>query len=76
MSYKGRDIKVKGLPHQTFAQCPQCDKRLMGIPFMYAAVVQSTRTCPKCHTTWRILARPNRRQPGFAVTTLEWVVIS
>jgi hypothetical protein len=75
MSYQGRDIKVKGLVHEMPIKCPQCDKRLKQIPFMYAATLQSTRSCPQCKTTWRILAKPNRRQPGYDITILDWLAI-
>lgn len=68
-SRMGKDVAP--LTHLTRADCPQCGRRLMGIPYFFAAVCQSTRTCPKCKTVWRILATPLR----YAVTKLEWIAL-
>lgn len=61
--------------HRMRADCPQCGRRLLGIPFMFNAVQQSTRTCPKCRTRWRILAKPMIRRGDVSATRLEWVAL-
>jgi len=61
--------------HLLKAQCPHCQRTLHGIPFMYAATTQSTRRCPSCQTTWRILARPMVRRADISATRLEWVAL-
>jgi ribosomal protein S27AE len=63
------------LTHLTRADCPQCGRRLQGIPFMFDAVTESRRSCPKCHTRWRILAKPMIRRAGVSATRLEWLAV-
>jgi predicted RNA-binding Zn-ribbon protein involved in translation (DUF1610 family) len=65
----GKDVAP--LTHLTRADCPQCGRRLLGIPYYRVAVNQSTRTCPQCKTLWRILATPVR----FNVTKLDWLAL-
>lgn len=69
-------VNAGPLAHRTFAACPQCGRRLMGIPFYFAATTQSQRTCPKCHTRWAIIARPMIRRADVSATKLEWTAIS
>jgi hypothetical protein len=66
---------IAPLAHRMRADCPQCGRRLLGIPFYFAAVSQSTRTCPKCKTVWRILAKPMVRRADVSATRLDWIAL-
>lgn len=64
------------LPDRLKIACPQCGSVLQGIIFFRVATEVTDRACPKCHTSWHIVAKVLSARPGAYVHELTWTARS
>lgn len=52
--------------------CPDCGRKLAGLPLMRVATLVVKRTCPGCGTRWQIKARPMETSSPHTFTELTF----